>query len=172
MNGGHWNTLPQMASAKPSTCVDLPTPSSPSMTMKGYRPSELTFKAHHPFLSKIDCLEMVDDCSRFTTIAMSRKMFLTEWSFTTSDMYAICTLDSSTCIEMCTYSAVAISLSRPFGLIVNPILSILPTLTFVTLFFRAIRRHLLSVHGSSPIGHLWLQSWLDRIRWILRSMLR
>ena len=56
MNGGHWNTVPQIASAKPSTCVDLPTPSRPSMTMNGYRPSEPTFKAHHPFLSKIDCL--------------------------------------------------------------------------------------------------------------------
>ena len=77
---------------------------------------------------------MVDDRSRFTTIAMSGKVFITEWSFTTSDMYSICTLDSSTCIEMGTYSAVAISLSRPLGLIVILIFTVLSTLAFVTLF--------------------------------------
>ncbi|MGB1438098.1 MAG: hypothetical protein ACPG7Q_08130 [Candidatus Poseidoniaceae archaeon] len=65
---------------------------------------------------------------------MPGKVFLTEWSFTTSDMYSISTLDSSTCIEMGTYSAVAISLSRPFGLIVILIFSVLSSLTFVTLF--------------------------------------
>ena len=76
---------------------------------------------------------MVDDRSRFTTIAMTVKVFITEWSFTTSDMYSIRTLNPSFCIEVCTDSAVAISLSGPFGLIVNPIFPILSALTFVTL---------------------------------------
>ena len=76
---------------------------------------------------------MVDDRSRFTTIAMPGKVFLTKRSFTTRDMYSIRTLDSSFCIEVCTDSAVAISFSGPFGLIVNPIFPILSALTFVTL---------------------------------------